>query len=95
MKLSAYSLPVSLYLSYISTVDRIVVDHFFDMFVSSAGRKIKEYLSNRQYEYPLEELGDKLLKRRVVLSDAALRVAAVDGGIGVVRLSNGHQVIFG
>jgi hypothetical protein len=93
LKLSAYSLPVSLYLSYISTVDKIDVDHFFDMFVSSAGRKIKEYLSNRQYEYPLEELGDKLLKRGVVPSDVALRVAAVDGGIGVVRLSNGHQVI--
>jgi hypothetical protein len=63
------------------------------MFISSASRKIKEYLSNRQHEYPLEELGDKLLKRRVMSSDAALRIAAVDGGIGVVRLSNGHQVI--
>jgi len=64
------------------------------MFVSSAGRKLREYLSNKpHHEYPLEELEDRVLRRRVEPTGAGLRAAGVDGGIGVVRLSNGHHVV--
>jgi hypothetical protein len=94
LKVLVYPLVVCLCRTYISTVDKIGVDHFFDMFVSSAGRKLREYLSNRpHHEHPLEELEDRVLRRRVEPMGAGLRAAGVDGGIGVVRLSNGHHVV--
>nr|WP_148682524.1 DNA double-strand break repair nuclease NurA [Pyrobaculum neutrophilum] len=64
------------------------------MFMASAGRKLREYLGSRSLQdYPLEELSSYILKRPVPQEEAALRAAGVDGGIGVVKLANGHQVV--
>lgn len=71
------------------------MDQFFDLFVVEARRKLAEYVGRRpQYDYPVEALGDRILHKRIDGGTVAdLRVAGVDGGIGVVRLYNGHQVI--
>ncbi len=69
------------------------MDHFFDLFISEARRKISKYIdyqrSGRSYGFllsmiPTEEAPD-------VEADAP--TAAVDGGIGVVELDNGHKIV--
>ncbi|MEM1663959.1 MAG: DNA double-strand break repair nuclease NurA [Pyrobaculum sp.] len=70
------------------------MDYFFDEFIKTADKKLREYLleySNKSY--PLDYLADRLLSRRFEIRDPGLRVGAVDGGIGLVKLSNGHEVI--
>lgn len=64
------------------------------MFITSASKKLREYLDSRIYqEYPVGELADRVLKRSITPADKEFRIAGVDGGVGVVRLANGHQVI--
>ncbi|AET33034.1 hypothetical protein P186_1618 [Pyrobaculum ferrireducens] len=70
------------------------MDQFFDMFIASARGRLREYLLKRSSEeYPIDALADKILYRAVGGEASEARTAGVDGGIGVVRLANGHQVI--
>ncbi|MEZ0319137.1 MAG: DNA double-strand break repair nuclease NurA [Pyrobaculum sp.] len=74
-------------------MDKIDVDHFFDLFITTAGKKLAEYANKRsEWEFS-EDLGLDVLKRRIEQGVIKARAAGVDGGIGMVRLSNGHQVV--
>lgn len=69
------------------------MDHFFDLFIREARRKIDKYVeyqrSGRSFSFllsmiPIEEAPE-------ASTDAP--TAAVDGGIGVVELDNGHKIL--
>ncbi|MCX8136085.1 DNA double-strand break repair nuclease NurA [Pyrobaculum aerophilum] len=64
------------------------------MFIATAGKRLREYLQKRtQKEFALDQLRDKILYRKIEGSPPSFNVAGVDGGIGVVKLANGHQVV--
>ncbi|MFN3803802.1 MAG: DNA double-strand break repair nuclease NurA [Pyrobaculum sp.] len=66
------------------------MDLFFDLFVPQAERRLGEYLRvERERETPPLYVPQREVESR----NSSLKAAGVDGGVGVVRLSNGHQVV--
>ncbi|MFN7106399.1 MAG: DNA double-strand break repair nuclease NurA, partial [Pyrobaculum sp.] len=66
------------------------MDLFFDLFIPQAERRLGEYLrGEKERETPQFYIPRREVERR----GSSLKAAGVDGGVGVVKLSNGHQLI--
>ncbi|MEM0276364.1 DNA double-strand break repair nuclease NurA [Pyrobaculum sp.] len=65
------------------------------MFITHAERKLKAYLHSRsQHDYPITSLEDSVQYKKVEpYTGDSLLVAGVDGGIAMLKLANGHQVV--
>ncbi|WP_052886114.1 DNA double-strand break repair nuclease NurA [Thermoproteus uzoniensis] len=69
------------------------MDHFFDLFVQETRGRIAKYVEYRRSEPSLDFLLSRIPVERAPEAEADLPAVAVDGGIGVVELDNGHKIL--
>ncbi len=69
------------------------MDHFFDLFVQEAMGRIAKYAEHQRSGPSLDFLLSRIPVERAPEAERDLPAAAVDGGIGIVELDNGHKIL--